>query len=143
MKLWHILVIALLVRASLYIGLNIFFFGGELEHPDSQLYHEWALVVQQLWIEGHLELIPYPEYSNVVALLYHIFGPNRYGPEGLNILLSLLNVVLGYKIIERYGGSKKVAAVLLAVDPYMAYLSTQYLRDTILLTGTLVLMYGV
>ncbi len=143
MKLWHILVLAIVVRTALYLGLNVFFFGGELEHPDSQVYHEGALIVQQLWTEGHQELLPYPEYSNVVALLYHIFGPNRYGPEGLNILLSLLNVVLGYKIIERYGGSKRVAAFLLAIDPYMAYLSTQYLRDTLLLTGTLVMMYGI
>ena len=143
MKLWHILVLAALIRAALYIGLNVFFFGGDIEHPDSQVYHEGALLVQSLWDQGHLEVIRYPEYSNLVAVLYNFFGVNRYGPEILNMVMSLLNVALGYKIIENYRGSKKLVAILLAVDPYMAYLSTQFLRDTLILSGTLTLMYGV
>jgi lipopolysaccharide/colanic/teichoic acid biosynthesis glycosyltransferase len=149
-KLISLFLFALVLRLLVYFPLNYVVYAGELEHPDSLVYHEFATWVSEVrwkevsvfewtrlilvdWKTRGFPYIPYPEYGYGTALVYNIFGVNRFGPELLNMVISSLTAVLGFITIMKMFGSFRasiVAGVLLAIDPYGLYLSTQLLKDT-------------
>ncbi|KKL70624.1 hypothetical protein LCGC14_2103040, partial [marine sediment metagenome] len=109
------------------------------------LYHYVSQDLKELWDEGDLQFSRYPEYVNITTLLYYLPGPNRIWPEILNILASVLTVVIGYKTVLRLTDNEtpaKIAGMILTVDPYMLYLSTQYLRDSLILLSTSLIVYS-
>ncbi len=108
--------------------------GSAFEHPDSGYYMAEASGIYQSWSDGILQILSYPEYSNIVALLL-LIDKSRVPVELFNIGLSLGIIVAGYYTVKNWGGSPKYAAALLMLDPYMAYLSTQILRETLILFG--------
>lgn len=143
-KIWHLLLAALAIRVGAYFFFNIWIFNNEFQHPDSYLYHYISTDLKELWSNGEFVFSRYPEYTNITALLYFLPIPERLGPEILNILASTFTALIGYKTVERIGNltAAKITGVVLAIDPYMVYLSTQYLRDSLILLSLSLIVYS-
>lgn len=145
-KLQYILCLAILIRVLSYFLVNVVFYGYDtFGHPDSYLYHYITLELRELWNSNDFSISRYPEYTNLTAILYYLPGPERLWPELLNILASVATVYIGYLTVYSVTANRTAAniiALILAVDPYMVYLSTQYLRDAIILFGLALLVYG-
>jgi len=141
-KLWHILVLALVARLSIYLLLNVWLFDWQFEHPDSYYYNYIANELRESWIVGDLKIVSYPTYSNLIAALY-LINPTRVFPEFFNIIISVATVACIYYTVRNLTdnpNAPKVAALLFAVDPYVSYLSTQLLRDAIILFSFSIIM---
>lgn len=143
-KIWHLLLAALTIRIGAYFAFNVWIFDNEFQHPDSYLYHYISTDLNKLWSNGEFAFSRYPEYTNITALLYFLPIPERLGPEILNILASTFTVLIGYKTVERIGSltAAKITGVVLTIDPYMIYLSTQYLRDSLILLSLSLVVYS-
>ena len=152
--LLSLFLLALGLRLSVYIVVNYLVFGGELEHPDSYYYFEKGQTYGILWRTGDLSGLFSFKYQDFLGILFVWLPHSRLVPELVNILASSLTVVLGYLIILRAGadwqgnlGRRRAqaaffVALLLAIDPYLVYLSTQILKESLYLFGLALLMYG-
>jgi len=131
---WRLIWIAVAARIASYILFNVLLFGGEFQHPDSAAYHLKAILVAESWHTGNLTLPLYHFYSTLMALMYFLFGPHRIIPEIVNMLAGVALTVLMFKLVGRLFDRRTalVAALLVAVDPSLAYWSTQLLRDSLL-----------
>lgn len=132
---------ALVLRLGFYGLFNFWFLDGRFFHLDSVLYHTVSIELANSWKAGTPEWVVYPSYSNFIAPFYAIFGPWRLIPEGLNLIVGSLLAVLAYYLGREAFGPKVgyTAAVLVAVDPFLIYQSTQLLRDILL---TFVVLVG-
>lgn len=140
-----ILALALAVRLSAHFILNQWLFQGEFFHPDSYLYEYVALGLKERWDQGQPVFAPYPFYSTLIAPFYYLPGQGRLWAEGLNIMASLVTVWSGYKVVEHISPgapSKIIAGLIMALSPFDVYLSTQMIRDSLLMTLTAVSVYA-
>lgn len=129
-----VFVLTLLLRLVLYFGVQAFTPFGSFYAPDTLYYHETAQQVTDLWPR---------DYTSIVALLYTVFGVNWQLPVALNVVASAGTVALAFATARRIGGTRGgwVAAGIVAVSPYEAFLSTQLLRDPLILFATALVLY--
>jgi len=142
---WGIIVLAAVVRGAAYVLFNVFLFDDQFFHPDSYVYHYISLALREDWAAGELTLTYYPAYTNLTAVLYFLPGPDTFWPELLNMVASTATVAIGMMTVQRIAGSRAavtITGLVLALDPYMVYLSTQYLRDSLILFATAFFIYG-
>lgn len=136
---------ALAVRFGAWAVFNLIWFGEGFQHPDSYLYHYVSLILREHWAVGDLVITNYPAYANLTALLYYLPGPDRIWPEFFNIGVSTATIYVGMVTLRLLGGSRaavNITGVVLAFDPYLIYLSTQFLRDTLIVFGTALFLLG-
>ncbi len=148
-KLLSLFLFALLLRLLVYFPINYILYDGEIEHPDSVAYHQFATWVSEVrwkevnvfewtrlivvdWKTRGYPYVPYPEYGYGMALSYNILGVNRFWPELGNMIVGSLIPILGFLTLRQLSSTKVavIGGVLLAIDPYAIYLSTQLLKDT-------------
>ncbi len=140
-----LLATALAVRFGAWAFFNLIWFEG-FQHPDSYLYHYVSVILREHWAAGEFIITNYPAYANLTALLYYLPGPDRIWPEFLNIGVSTATIYVGMVTLRLLGGSRaavNMTGVILAFDPYLIYLSTQFLRDTLIVFGTAVFVLGI
>ena len=143
--LLSIFLLALGLRLSAWVLFNLILFQGQFEHPDSLYYHEEGIGQAARWAAGELSLIVYPTYSNIPALFYWLFGPNPVLPELTNVFLSSLIPIVGFYTIRNFSTLCRPAflgALLLASDPYSIYLSTQLLKEALVLLLLAAVLWG-
>jgi lipopolysaccharide/colanic/teichoic acid biosynthesis glycosyltransferase len=133
------LFLSLLGYITIYAVFNVFIYHGKLEHPDSYLYHNIAL---KLLKDSRITV--YPQYSNILLILYKIFGTNILWPRLLNLIAHLLTTVFAYLTVLRLTKCKRAsfwAALFTGLNPYTLYLSTQVLRDPLIILGIAITIY--
>ena len=152
--LLSILLLALGLRLGVYIVVNYWIFGGEIEHPDSYFYFEKGQALGTRWRTGDLAELFSFRYEDMIGLMFVILPHTRIVPELVNVIASTLTAGVGYltvlKIVAsgpvRFRGNASLAALfvgfMLAVDPYQVYLSTQMLKEALYVFALSVLFYG-
>lgn len=132
---------AVLLRLALYVAANGLLYHGAAGHPDSVYYDMDArnLIARDGWLTG-----PYPDYVSLVALLYRVLGTSPVWPQALNMIASAGTVCFGYATvlyITKRPSAAALAGILLAINPYEAYLSTQILRDSLIIFSVALFVY--
>ena len=154
--LLSLFLLALALRLVAYVAVNYIVFGGEIEHPDSYFFFEKGRSLGARWRTGDLSELFSLRYEDLVGLLFVWLPRSRLVPELVNIVASSLTVVVGYltvfSIVSNQGNREDLrrrafpaalfVGLLLAVDPYQVYLSTQILKESLYLFGLSLLLYG-
>ena len=124
---------AFLLRLVAWFFFNIIIFKNTFEHPDSYYWHDQGI--------AHLEMLksfdfnffsPYSNlFSKFIGLVYFLFGIYPTLIEFTNIFFGALIPIVGFFLGQRIFDLKtaKIASILLLLDLYSIYLSTQFLKD--------------
>jgi lipopolysaccharide/colanic/teichoic acid biosynthesis glycosyltransferase len=129
-----------------YYIINIYILNYQFEHPDSIYYQETTAKTLEYWTTNAWSFIRYPEYTNILTLVYYITLPHRFIGEGLNLLALLIIAYFSYSSVLKVSNNKiaaYIAAILFVLSPYVFYLSTQLLRDTLVFLGIALITNGI
>ena len=109
-----LLAVALLWRLLFFLEMYASPYGDNLS-LDSQVYHEVALAAAAgEWSNGET-FFQAPLYPWILGIVYSVAGPSQTAAKLLQILLSLINCWLIYRIADRVF-DRTVAQVALAIS---------------------------
>ncbi|HEX6948904.1 MAG TPA: glycosyltransferase family 39 protein [Nitrospira sp.] len=137
------MVVALLgVLSKAALGMLVMAYNpeGVFESTDSQEYHQLALNIvrygsfsRSLSPPLEPETIRTPAYPVLLSGLYQVVGIRPHGVVAIQIALSLLTVLAGYRIASLLFGARAglLTAIFLTLDPVSLYYSQVMLTETL------------
>src|SRR4029079_6699057 len=138
-----IMVVALLgVLSKAALGMLVMAYNpeGVFESTDSQEYHQLALNLVQYRSFSRSsgpplepETIRTPAYPVLLSGLYQIVGIRPHGVVVIQIALSLVTMLAGYRIASLLFGARAglLTAIFLVLDPVSLYYSQVLLTETL------------
>ncbi|MBL7156549.1 MAG: glycosyltransferase family 39 protein [Candidatus Omnitrophica bacterium] len=108
-----------------------------LSFPDEYKYHYIGTAMSGSWQEfiAYVKSIKYIYGWHVfVGFVYRLFGPSPLFIKGINIVISSLVPIVGFRIAKEFFSRKAAvwALVLLALSPSLAWFSIFILKDSML-----------
>ncbi len=148
-----VLVALLAVLSKLALGMLVFSSHpqGVFESSDSHEYHQLALNLiryrsfsQSLSPPLEPETIRTPAYPFLIAGVYQIVGIRPHAVITIQIVLSLVTMLAGWRIASLLFGSRAgvLTAVFLALDPVSLYYSQVLLTETLFGTALILALLG-
>ncbi|KKN71322.1 hypothetical protein LCGC14_0422320 [marine sediment metagenome] len=145
-RLRNIIILALILKISLLLVLNIFIFNWQPEHEDTVDYIHDANTYAIFRGDPNEVILPYNGLNMLLLMAPNFIHTKLTATQPLpfivasllitsfTIMVSLLTIRLAYKITP-------IAGILLALDPYLMYLSITPLKDTLLVFAAVLLIH--